>query len=332
MKYLLNTVFILLTAVTFGQKEGKEETLYTKEIDNPNISFIGLGIHFLSLQVDRFNSPIKFGGEAFAKIGKVYGGAKGFIGEALIYDLGSEKSSPIYSVYEQSRDYTNFETTAGVEVLAKESKKEVRVILFKQSNTYYYVNVPTTIKKSYGVEASLNTGNMSFTSKASKIIGKPTLPSDYNGTVNLGDEFGYEFMSTYYNYSVLNIGASQTKTYFVLVDSEKYGEHSSSYYIRFYGRLSFLLNHEIDDVIAPLFTDNNPHQPVGYYRFQLQDITPVSKIGFNIGVHLMSPRGFGGNYFAELGVLPGPKSGTLGRTYLNFGGGFSLSKLFKNNL
>lgn len=331
MKNIITIIFTLSIYIILGQKEGKEEKLFEKKVDNPNISFVGVAGHILSLQIDKFNMPIKFGGEGYAKIGKIFIGARALSGESLLGYIGKDKKSDIYSVYQGSGNYTNFEATAGYELASTESEKLVKVVLFKQGDTYYYVNVPTKEKSSYGIEASLHNGNLNFTSKTKKVIGKPTLPADLNKTINIGDEFAYEYMSTNYKYSVLNIGASLTKTYYVLVDSKRSGAKSASYYIRFYGRLSFLLDHQIDDVIAP-GPLNNFNQPVGYYQIQLQNTTPMSKVGFNVGIHLLTPRGFGSAFFAELGVLPGPKVGALGRTYLNFGGGFALSKLFKNNL
>ncbi|MCT4580978.1 MAG: hypothetical protein N4A35_06130 [Flavobacteriales bacterium] len=331
---IFTTLFAYLFFTSFAQKENKAVEIYKKEIDNPNVEFMGIGGHILSLQFDQFNAPIKVGVEAYAKIGELFVNTKGMFGEALI-DVYSERSSTIYSAYEGGNAFSNYEATISYGLTSKNIIEKTQVNLFRSGNTIYYVDVPTTIKKTIGVEAALDRGFISFSGRANRMEGKPVLPESYEGTVNLGDTFGQKFMSTNYQYQVLSVGVNQTKTSYVLVNAKKYGTHSASSYLRYYGRLSFLVGYELDDVIAPGPDDDSPggSNPVGYYKFSLKGNTPMHKIGFNAGVQLISPQGVSGIFFAEAGVLPGPQSGILGRAYINFGGGFSLSKLlFKDKL
>ncbi len=331
MKYIIIILFSIISISILSQKQEKEnkeeKSIYTTEVDNPDFSFIGGALSF-SMQGDRFASPIAIGGELFARFGAIYGGARRMAGVEIVTFYKTIKtpiSSATNSLLNTSANFMiGYSITDGLE------RDVSKVILYRSRDTSYYINIPTTLKTSYGIEMAYENGVTGFMGLANKFEGKSTFSEGITDKINLGESFYPKYVNTNFLYNVVSLGASQMKTKCLIVNT-KYGEKRSSSYQRIYARISYLLNYQLADVIAPGGEETDTEVPM-YYRFKIEGVTPMSKIGFNIGYHIMGVRRFGSMGFAELGVLPGPQSGFLGRVYVKVGGGFSFSKLFERSL
>lgn len=312
-QFFITIIFLLISIFSISQKES-DKVNFEITRDVPEFNFLGATAYIVSLQADRYCSPVSVGGNLFGSYGRMYAQVKYLLGVSLT-DYMSYNDITIHSIYKDNYS-TSFEATFGVGISSSQHKKDVKVLLKTENKVSYVIYVPANVLTSFNIEGAYSSGMTTFIGDAKSFKGKP-IGTDQVLAFNTNEKL----LSTYYQYGVVNIGASITKKYNVYIKTDQYGEKRGNSFARFYARLSYLMSSNIDDVAVKAV-------PGYYYQYQLNNVTPMKKIGFNVGAYVGVPNKFGASGFAELGVLPGPQSRALGRVYLNIGGGFSLSKIF----
>jgi hypothetical protein len=324
----INFILLLLichASSIFSQIE-KEEISYSLEWDNPLFSNIALGV-FVGGEANFFSLPVKIGGDLFCNIGPVYFGSRFNVGQQLLNSSRPDNGN--YTLATRHSEYlTTIDSYIGVELksfITTENKSFILESVNTGSTvTNYYINIPVKVKTSYGLEVAYNITTTPFTAKPKHFVGELY--------TNRGTEYNFVYntrvMSTMLNLRTLHVGVGRIVKSNVIISTENYGIKKFATSTRAYARLSFWMDSFIDDVLEPTGWDGSNGRPYGYRRVKLDGITPLQVLGYNVGISTLSPFGFGGFGFVELGAIPGPKVGLLGRAYFSIGGGLSVSALF----
>jgi len=312
--FLITSIFY--SGISFGQKEKNKDGVYELVKEATEFNYLGLGLHILSIDANKYNCPIMVGGEGFFSTNFIYGGYRILIGEGLAETPGVNEY--VGSVYGKGQGILTQSFYGGIPIFRKIKKEDVEITVGVEGNTRYYVIVPANVKKSYCLDFGYDIGITPYIGPANKFTGVPygtTTPIELESLGN-----GNSNLFTKYDYGILRIGGAITTQHSTHVKTEKFGGGSSTTYIRKYANFTFPIRAVLDDMLVPTY--NN-----AYYRYELDGHTEISKVGFNIGFSFMEPDRLGTVFFGEIGYFPGPKMGFVNNLYLKFGGGFSFSKI-----
>ena len=334
MKKTLSLV-ALLFAFNFYFTQGideKDTVIYSVVEDNPEFGFFNIGVDWMNICLDNNAFPIGTGGTFNFSAGPIYGGADYIFGLELASGayLGPEDfRDGCKSIYSKSGRKSDFESYIGYTFKEKKAKEVQTVKLKAVGKVIYEMDIDATVLKRYGVECGFRSG-YSYYQSLNETNGFQAIPvNPYPG--ENADPFNL-IASTVMEYNILNFGVSLRKQHDIVINTEEYGDKRSNNYTRLYARVAVLLNSNLDDVSRP--TDGNwgdwLNSSPDHYRFNINDNTPMNKVGFNIGAsYVTSPKNFAGFGKVELGYFPGPKVGIRNNIYFLLKGGFSFSAMFK---
>jgi hypothetical protein len=319
-KKILSITLVVVSFINVNAQELTDTIFFTEKWDNPLVNYMGMGIG-LTGEINSFSAPIGIVGDAFVNFGPVYGGARFSYAIPLLGgSTSSDQMTYVGPVYTKS--FTNrLESYLAVELYSTAERKDIEVRVNKEA----YIKVPANIKTSYSIEGSFKSINTSFRTKADNLVGEA---AGYEG-YDYYFEDDIEYVTSFINLGVFSLGVGRTIKSNIVISTKNYGDRKALNFNRIYARLSFLTNSTLGDVAVPAYWDSSTDGGVfGYYRIKLEGHTPMQKLGFNIGVSSMELSGFGEHYFAECGIMPGPKTGLLNRAYVRLGAEYTLTQIF----
>lgn len=326
-----NAYFILIlligTTTIFAQKKGQTPKVSTYKIlrDNTNTNFITGNLELVNLTISGSRMSIAGGPGIKAYFNGVYATAdyEYHYLDGLSEALNSDANTG-HSVYNNQKS-RNADANIGY-FFKKTVEKKVAMNLYSQSNgstiTHYYTNVDAHVNKIFGVMLGYKSGFSNIMLKEGFLV-KPygndnvaTTSSSYNTATNM-------------QYGWITIGPSFGSIEDVVADIEGYGLRKSQYLRRFYFNLIYAAKTKVEDV----YFEIEPTSSVGtnktlVYRYVIDGNTPMSKLGFNLGMETFKFAKFGLSSKLEVGSAPGVKGNFLGNLYFSFKVGLSLGKCF----
>ncbi|HOZ87415.1 MAG TPA: hypothetical protein PL029_06640 [Bacteroidia bacterium] len=161
-----------------------------------------------------------------------------------------------------------------------------------------YAEISTDYKQYFGIEGGIKSGYSFLTYKADATINGKDQSNDSEVPIS-----GY--FTTYMQYTWAQFGFSFGKIINMEADFSGYGKRTASYMTKFYGHLILPVSTNLEDIY---FTPDNGSSKLLTYRYVLNDIVPLSKIGFRAGYEFIPMKKLMG-VGLELGTMPGIKKG-----------------------
>lgn len=315
MILMLCSVFILGQDNSFS---------YAVEEDEPNFSFVQGGITIVDFTGNGHGSNIGFGADFNAAYKKIGFFSKYKLGVGIMEDATFGLDA--ISIYNRPNTSISFECNLSFAISEKEEKEDFRVTLKSKNDTNFVSDIPGTLTKTGNIEVGFVNGSEMYATDDFKFSGIPQ-----GGTQPVSFEnVGGQYILSNYNYNLLTFGYSIIKKHDLIIQTDKYGYKRSSGFKRIYGHLTYLLNSDFEDVAvsAGSYVDHGS-EPSAFFRYDINEGTEFSKMGFTVGVQSFSPKGFGFSTLIEGGVLPGPKVGGTSNLFVRVSAGISLSTLFR---
>jgi hypothetical protein len=321
--------FCFYSSFTFSQKDTVGYTLLE---DNPEFNFISGGMDIINVSFDNNAWPWGTGGSVQFEFDPIYGALNYCFAGSManwVQDPTGNANNGAISIYKNRDGGTKSEISGYVGYSFKKWKEKGKAIitLANRSKVTVVTSVDATYEKKYALELGFKKG-FSYYQSVVDGGGNGFMAVPYLANDQLGNSNPIQLNAgTTLEYTVVNLGFSFIKKHDVVIDVEDYGHKRGHSFMRFYGRLSFLINSNLDDVHKPVDDDWDNGSP--HFKYNINDNTPMNKVGFNLGISSQIPKGLGGYRAVEFGYFPGPKVGITNNLYLFGKVGFSFAALFK---